>query len=139
MMGSGKTSVGKELAKKLNLDFIDIDLQTYNLSVIELEKKLIQAKQNNKLPKIVIPVHFAGQSCNMKKIHALGEEYGFKIIEDASHAIGGPRREAEDGLAPRDIDGGDRAVVLGDVEWGRNAALGQRALEGGHGLRRQVG
>ena len=71
------------------VDFIDIDLQTYNLSVIELEKKLIQAKQDNKLPKIVIPVHFAGQSCNMKKIHALGEEYGFKIIEDASHAIGG--------------------------------------------------
>jgi UDP-4-amino-4,6-dideoxy-N-acetyl-beta-L-altrosamine transaminase len=71
------------------VDFIDIDLQTYNLSVTELEKKLIQAKQDNKLPKIVIPVHFAGQSCNMKKIHALGEEYGFKIIEDASHAIGG--------------------------------------------------
>ena len=71
------------------VDFIDIDLQTYNLSVIELEKKLIQAKQDNKLPKIVIPVHFAGQPCNMKKIHALGEEYGFKIIEDASHAIGG--------------------------------------------------
>ena len=71
------------------VDFIDIDLQTYNLSVTELEKKLIKAKQDNKLPKIVIPVHFAGQSCNMKKIHALGEEYGFKIIEDASHAIGG--------------------------------------------------
>ena len=71
------------------VDFIDIDLQTYNLSVKELEKKLIQAKKDNKLPKIVIPVHFAGQPCNMKKIHALGEEYGFKIIEDASHAIGG--------------------------------------------------
>ena len=71
------------------VDFVDIDPRTYNLSAKELEKKLIQAKKNNKLPKIVIPVHFAGQSCNMKKIHSLSQEYGFKIIEDASHAIGG--------------------------------------------------
>jgi UDP-4-amino-4,6-dideoxy-N-acetyl-beta-L-altrosamine transaminase len=71
------------------VDFVDIDSQTYNLSVIELEKKLIKAKKGNKLPKIVIPVHFAGQSCDMRKIHSLGQEYGFKIIEDASHAIGG--------------------------------------------------
>ncbi len=71
------------------VDFVDIDPRTYNLSAKELEKKLIQAKKSNKLPKIVIPVHFAGQSCNMKKIHALSQEYGFKIIEDASHAIGG--------------------------------------------------
>jgi UDP-4-amino-4,6-dideoxy-N-acetyl-beta-L-altrosamine transaminase len=71
------------------VDFVDIDLKTYNMSVVELEKKLIQAKQNNILPKIVIPVHFAGQSCNMKKIHSLSKEYGFKVIEDASHAIGG--------------------------------------------------
>ena len=71
------------------VDFVDIDPLTYNLSSEELEKKLIQAKKDNKLPKIVIPVHFAGQSCNMQKIHSLGQEYGFKIIEDASHAIGG--------------------------------------------------
>jgi len=71
------------------VDFVDIDANTYNLSAKELEKKLIQAKQNNKLPKIVIPVHFAGQSCDMGKIYALSKEYGFKIIEDASHAIGG--------------------------------------------------
>jgi len=71
------------------VDFVDINPLTYNLSSKELEKKLIQAKQDNKLPKIVIPVHFAGQSCNMKKIHSLSQEYGFKIIEDASHAIGG--------------------------------------------------
>ncbi|MDC0430859.1 UDP-4-amino-4,6-dideoxy-N-acetyl-beta-L-altrosamine transaminase [Candidatus Thioglobus sp.] len=70
------------------VDFVDIDEQTYNLSAVELEQKLIQAKTDNKLPKIVVPVHFAGQSCDMKKIHALGQEYGFKIIEDASHAIG---------------------------------------------------
>jgi len=71
------------------VDFIDIDPLTYNLSPEELEKKLIQAKKDNKLPKVVIPVHFAGQSCSMKKIYSLGQEYGFKIIEDASHAIGG--------------------------------------------------
>ena len=71
------------------VDFVDIDPKTYNLSTKELEKKLIQAKQDNKLPKIVIPVHFAGQSCDMVKIYSLSKEYGFKIIEDASHAIGG--------------------------------------------------
>jgi UDP-4-amino-4,6-dideoxy-N-acetyl-beta-L-altrosamine transaminase len=71
------------------VDFVDIDPQTYNLSILELEHKLVKAKQENKLPKILIPVHFAGQSCDMKKIHSLGKEYGFKIIEDASHAIGG--------------------------------------------------
>ena len=71
------------------VDFVDINLLTYNLSPEELEKKLIQARQDNKLPKIVIPVHFAGQSCDMRKIHSLSQEYGFKIIEDASHAIGG--------------------------------------------------
>ena len=71
------------------VDFVDINPLTYNLSSEELEKKLIQARQDNKLPKIVIPVHYAGQSCDMKKIHSLGQEYGFKIIEDASHAIGG--------------------------------------------------
>ncbi len=71
------------------VDFVDIDPQTYNLSVVELEKKLIQAEQENKLPKILIPVHFAGQSCDMKKIYSLSKKYGFRIIEDASHAIGG--------------------------------------------------
>ena len=71
------------------VDFVDISPLTYNLSPEELEKKLIQAKRDNKLPKIVIPVHFAGQSCDMRKIYSLGQEYGFKIIEDASHAIGG--------------------------------------------------
>jgi UDP-4-amino-4,6-dideoxy-N-acetyl-beta-L-altrosamine transaminase len=71
------------------VDFVDIDPETYNLSVEELERKLIQARQDNKLPKILIPVHFAGQSCDMKRIYSLSQEYGFKIIEDAAHAIGG--------------------------------------------------
>ena len=72
-----------------NVDFVDIDPHTYNLCPDELEKKLIKAKQEDKLPKIVIPVHFAGQSCDMKRIFSLSKEYNFKIIEDASHAIGG--------------------------------------------------
>ena len=71
------------------VDFVDIDPRTYNLCAKELEKKLILAKQNGTLPKVVIPVHFSGQSCDMQAIHALAQKYGFKIIEDASHAIGG--------------------------------------------------
>ena len=71
------------------VDFVDIDPQTYNMSVSALETKLIQAKAGNVLPKVVVPVHLCGQSCDMKAIHALSKEYGFKIIEDASHAIGG--------------------------------------------------
>jgi len=71
------------------VDFVDIDLKTLNMSTYKLEEKLIEAKHKNKLPKIIIPVHFAGQSCNMKKIYELSKEYGFSIIEDASHAIGG--------------------------------------------------
>jgi UDP-4-amino-4,6-dideoxy-N-acetyl-beta-L-altrosamine transaminase len=71
------------------VDFVDIDPQTYNLCAEKLEEKLIQAKAQKKLPKIVIPVHFAGQSCDMQRIHQLSQEYGFCIIEDASHAIGG--------------------------------------------------
>ena len=72
-----------------NVDFVDIDSKTYNLCAEELEKKLIQARKDNNLPKIVIPVHFAGQSCNMEKISSLSKEYGFSVIEDASHAVGG--------------------------------------------------
>jgi UDP-4-amino-4,6-dideoxy-N-acetyl-beta-L-altrosamine transaminase len=71
------------------VDFVDIDPLTYNISTTILEQKLINAKNDNKLPKIVIPVHFAGQACDMKRIHELSQEYGFKVIEDASHAIGG--------------------------------------------------
>lgn len=75
------------------VDFVDIDSRTYNMSVSALEEKLITAELQGKLPKVVIPVHFAGQSCEMKSIRALGDQYGFKIIEDASHAIGGKYKE----------------------------------------------
>ena len=72
------------------VDFVDIDPTSFNLSAIELEKKLLYVKQHNlPLPKIVIPVHLCGQSCDMEKIHELSKVYGFSIIEDASHAIGG--------------------------------------------------
>jgi len=73
-----------------DIDFVDIDPETYNLSPQLLEQKLRNAKLNNlQLPKVVIPVHLCGQPCEMDKIHALSIEYGFSIIEDASHAIGG--------------------------------------------------
>lgn len=71
------------------VDFVDIDPSTYNLSLAMLAEKLAQAETSGKLPKVVIPVHLCGQSCDMEGIYALGQRYGFKIIEDASHAIGG--------------------------------------------------
>ena len=72
-----------------NVDFVDIDPISYNLCPSALEEKLITAKKKGKLPKIVVPVHLSGQSCEMIKIKELSDKYGFKIIEDASHAIGG--------------------------------------------------
>jgi UDP-4-amino-4,6-dideoxy-N-acetyl-beta-L-altrosamine transaminase len=71
------------------VDFVDIDPNTYNLSIDELERKLIGTEKQGCLPTVLIPVHFAGQSCEMEQIAALSQRYGFKIIEDASHAIGG--------------------------------------------------
>jgi len=70
------------------VDFVDIDPRTYNLCPQNLEQKLIQAEKNGMLPKIVVPVHFAGQPCDMQAFYALSQKYGFKIIEDGSHAIG---------------------------------------------------
>lgn len=72
-----------------DVDFVDIDPRTYNMDVGSLAAKLEQARRVGKLPKVVIPVHLCGQPCDMAAIHALGQEYGFGIIEDASHAIGG--------------------------------------------------
>jgi len=71
------------------VDFVDIDPRTYNLSVDHLAGKLEQAEIAGCLPKVVIPVHLSGQPCDMAGIHALRQRYGFKIIEDASHAFGG--------------------------------------------------
>jgi len=71
------------------VDFVDIDPKTYDLCPVALEAKLKQAKINNRLPKVVVPVHLCGQPCDMAAISKLAQEYGFKVIEDASHAIGG--------------------------------------------------
>jgi len=71
------------------VDFVDIDIESYNMCPIKLEEKLLEAAKIGQLPKVVIPVHLAGRSCDMKRIKELSVEYGFKIIEDASHAIGG--------------------------------------------------
>lgn len=71
------------------VDFVDIDPQTYNICPKALEVKLRVAEQKGTLPKVIVPVHFSGQPCDMRSIHELSRKYGFRIIEDASHAIGG--------------------------------------------------
>lgn len=75
-----------------SVDFVDIDSATFNMSVSALQTKLEQAERAGTLPKIVVPVHMCGQSCNMDAIHRLSRRYGFRVIEDASHAIGGRYR-----------------------------------------------
>jgi UDP-4-amino-4,6-dideoxy-N-acetyl-beta-L-altrosamine transaminase len=73
------------------VDFVDIDPDTWNLSVPRLEEKLVQARKRHRLPTVVVPVHFAGHPTEQEAIWALAQEYGFKILEDASHAIGASR------------------------------------------------
>jgi UDP-4-amino-4,6-dideoxy-N-acetyl-beta-L-altrosamine transaminase len=77
---------------RAKVDFVDVDPRTFNLSVDRLAEKLAQAEAQGRLPKVVIPVHMAGQSCDMAAVAALARRYGFKVIEDASHAIGGRYR-----------------------------------------------
>jgi UDP-4-amino-4,6-dideoxy-N-acetyl-beta-L-altrosamine transaminase len=77
-----------------DVDFVDIDPVTYNMSVSKLAAKLEAARSAGRLPKIVVPVHLCGQACEMQEIHSLGQEYGFSIIEDAAHAIGARYLEA---------------------------------------------
>lgn len=71
-----------------DVDFVDIDAQTLNLCPRKLADKLAAARRQGRLPKVVIPVHFSGRSCDMTAIGELGREFGFRIIEDASHALG---------------------------------------------------
>ena len=71
-----------------NVDFVDIDSRTYNMDVNALEEKLVLAEKAGKLPKVVIPVHMCGQSCEMERVNSLAQRFGFRVIEDASHAIG---------------------------------------------------
>lgn len=74
------------------VDFVDIDPRTYNMSPTRLATQLAEAARAGRLPKVVIPVHLTGQSCDMAAIHALAQQYGVRVIEDASHAIGGSYR-----------------------------------------------
>lgn len=72
-----------------SVDFVDIDLRTYTISIDALRSKLEQAERQGSLPKIVVPVHFAGQPCALRDLNELSQRYGFRIVEDAAHAIGG--------------------------------------------------
>jgi UDP-4-amino-4,6-dideoxy-N-acetyl-beta-L-altrosamine transaminase len=79
------------------VDFVDIDPRTYNLSLPALEAKLDRAERAGRLPKVLVPVHFGGQSCDMRAIGALASRYGFRVMEDASHAVGAEHRRAKVG------------------------------------------
>lgn len=72
-----------------DVDFVDIDPRTYNLSPAALEAKILQAESAGRLPKVVVATHFAGQSCDMQALAQLARRYGFALIEDAAHALGG--------------------------------------------------
>lgn len=74
-----------------DVDFVDIHAQTWNLSVTELKQKLTRARMAGRLPKVVVPVHFGGQPSDQEAIWELAQEFGFRVIEDASHAIGASR------------------------------------------------
>ncbi len=71
-----------------DVDFVDIDPHSYNLSVAALEEKLLEAQGRGRLPKLLVPVHLAGQSCEMEQIGVLARRYGVTVLEDASHGIG---------------------------------------------------
>jgi UDP-4-amino-4,6-dideoxy-N-acetyl-beta-L-altrosamine transaminase len=71
------------------VDFVDIDPLTYNMCPQALARKLLIAEREGRLPKVVVPVHLCGQPCDIRAIHELSKKYGFKVLEDASHAIGG--------------------------------------------------
>jgi UDP-4-amino-4,6-dideoxy-N-acetyl-beta-L-altrosamine transaminase len=129
-----------------DVDFVDIDVQTYNMSVEALCTKLINAEKTGRLPKVVIPVHFAGQSCEMKAIKALADQYGFQIIEDASHAIGGRYLNERIGLcryADITIFSFHPVKIITTAEGGmaltNNSELAQRmALLRSHGITRDA-
>lgn len=127
------------------VDFVDIDPRTYNLCPQALERKLEQAQRDGCLPKVVVPVHLCGQSCDMAAIHALAQRYGFKIIEDASHAIGGRYRGAYVGGGPYSditVFSFHPVKIITTAEGGmamtHNAALADRmALLRSHGITRE--
>ena len=81
----------------LKIDFVDIDYQTMNICPLKLEEKLIHAKKNNCLPKLLITVHLSGNPVNQKKIYELSKKFNFIIIEDASHALGSVNKKYQIG------------------------------------------
>ena len=83
-----------------SVDFVDIDPATANMSIAALEAKLEQAEQARSLPKVVVPVHFSGAPCNMAAIGELSQRYGFRVIEDASHAVGARQNNSAIGGCP---------------------------------------
>lgn len=74
-----------------DIDFVDIDPNTWNLSILRLKEKLFQAKRTGCLPKVLVPVHFAGRPTEQEDIWGLAQEFGFKVLEDASHSVGASR------------------------------------------------
>ena len=130
-----------------DVDFIDIDPQTCNMSVDDLARRLEQAEQAGKLPKVVIPVHLGGQSCDMAAIHALGQRYGFHIVEDASHAVGGRYRDESVGSCRYSdvvVFSFHPVKIITTAEGGmaltNHAALARRMrLFASHGMTRDVG
>ena len=126
------------------VDFVDIDPRTYNLCPQALEQKLIEAEKNGRLPKVVVPVHLCGQPCDMAAIGALADKYGFRVIEDASHAIGGRYRDEPIGCGRYSditIFSFHPVKIVTTAEGGlavtRDAALAERmALLRSHGITR---
>jgi len=130
-----------------DVDFVDIDPQTCNMSVEDLARRLEQAERAGKLPKVVIPVHLGGQSCDMAAIHALSQRYGFHIVEDASHAIGGRYRGEPVGSCRYSdvvVFSFHPVKIITTAEGGmaltKHAALARRMqLFASHGMTRDVG
>ena len=130
-----------------DVDFVDIDPQTCNMSVDDLARRLEQAEQAGKLPKVVIPVHLGGQSCDMAAIHALSQRYGFHIVEDASHAVGGRYRDESVGSCRYSdvvVFSFHPVKIITTAEGGmaltNHAALARRMrLFASHGMTRDVG
>ena len=129
------------------VDFVDIDPQTCNMSVEDLARRLEQAERAGKLPKVVIPVHLGGQSCDMAAIHALSQRYGFHIVEDASHAVGGRYRDESVGSCRYSdvvVFSFHPVKIITTAEGGmaltNHAALARRMrLFASHGMTRDVG
>jgi UDP-4-amino-4,6-dideoxy-N-acetyl-beta-L-altrosamine transaminase len=128
------------------VDFVDIDPKTYNISSQALADKLERAKREGRLPKVVIPVHFAGQSCDMTAIAALAREYGFKVVEDASHAIGSRWQSTNVGACQHSditVFSFHPVKIITTAEGGllttRDAAIAQRLAElRSHGITREA-